>query len=339
MATASEKSLITSGIDFDAVGKQCDFLRLPHSVTRSAYGWLPSPIVCVKNGDGPTVLLMAGVHGDEFEGQVGLAKLIGNLDVEKVRGRIIILPMANFPAAKASQRISPIDDINLNRAFPGASKATLTHQIAHYIETQLMPMADFVFDLHSGGSSLHYLPTTLLLWSEDEAARAEQIAFANVFGSDFACFFKGDHGGTSSSAAALRQGVKGVSVELGGSGRVSMDALRTCERGIANLLDHIGVVEGFGQATDTPKPRLLQAMSSESFVFAFDNGVFEPVVSLGDEVRVGQLAARIHDVETPWTAPKEVRFEAEGSVICQRAYGRAERGDCLFHLGCPLPTK
>ena len=63
---------LTTPIDFEAEGKQCDFIRLPHSVHRSAYGWLPLPVVSIKNGDGPTVLLMSGTHGDEYEGQVVL---------------------------------------------------------------------------------------------------------------------------------------------------------------------------------------------------------------------------------------------------------------------------
>ena len=53
-------SRISSEIDFNLEGKQVGFLRLPHSVHRSAYGWIPIPVACIKNGEGPTVLLMAG---------------------------------------------------------------------------------------------------------------------------------------------------------------------------------------------------------------------------------------------------------------------------------------
>jgi hypothetical protein len=62
-------------------------------------------------------------------------------------------------------------------------------------------------------------------------------------------------------------------------------------------------------------------------------GVFEPVVELGDMVRAGDLAARIHNPETPWAAPGEARFERDGFVLCKRVPGRTMRGDCLFHLG------
>jgi uncharacterized protein len=113
---AHSRSRLTAEIDFDRDGKQHGFIRLPYSVHRSAYGWIPIPVACVKNGDGPRVLLMAGNHGDEYEGQVALGKLIRSLEAEKVHGRIIILPSANFPAAMAGMRTSPLDEGNLNRS-------------------------------------------------------------------------------------------------------------------------------------------------------------------------------------------------------------------------------
>ena len=69
------RSPISSEIDYEADGKQAGYLRLPHSVHRSAYGWIPIPIVQIKNGEGPTLLLMAGNHGDEYEGQVAVTRL------------------------------------------------------------------------------------------------------------------------------------------------------------------------------------------------------------------------------------------------------------------------
>jgi len=132
---ARSRSRLTAEIDFDRDGKQHGFIRLPYSVYRSAYGWIPIPVACIKNGDGPRVLLMAGNHGDEYEGQVALGKLIRSLEAEKVHGRIIILPSANFPAAMAGMRTSPLDEGNLNRSFPGDPYGGPTAQIADYIES------------------------------------------------------------------------------------------------------------------------------------------------------------------------------------------------------------
>src|SRR5205814_5372332 len=164
-ATPKARSRLSPEIDLDGHGRQTGFLRLPHSVHRSAYDWIPIPIAQSgnkgANGSGPTVLLMAGNHGDEYEGQVALGRLIRELDPGEVQGRIIILPSANFPAAMAGSRTSPLDQGNLNRSFPGDSTGGPTAQIAYYIEHELLPRCDFVLDIHSGGSSLTYLPSTL----------------------------------------------------------------------------------------------------------------------------------------------------------------------------------
>ena len=85
-------STIWTELDFDKAGKQVGRLHLPYSVTRSAYGHIDIPFAVIKHGSGPTVLLMAGNHGDEYEGQVALGKLIRSLEPAEISGRIIILP-------------------------------------------------------------------------------------------------------------------------------------------------------------------------------------------------------------------------------------------------------
>ena len=79
----------------------------------------PSPIVVIRNGRGPTTFFMSGNHGDEYEGQVALCNLAKSLKPADITGRVILLPAANYAAAMAGRRVSPIDDLNLNRIFPG----------------------------------------------------------------------------------------------------------------------------------------------------------------------------------------------------------------------------
>jgi len=133
------KSRLSPEIDLDRDGKQTGFLRLPYSVHRSAYGWIPIPIASIGNGKGPRILLMAGNHGDEYEGQVALGRLIRTLEPAEIHGRIIILPSANFPAAMAGSRTSPLDGGNLNRLFPGDPSGGPTAQIAYTSRANYCP--------------------------------------------------------------------------------------------------------------------------------------------------------------------------------------------------------
>jgi predicted deacylase len=329
------KSRISSEVDFDKEGKHSGFLRLPHSVHRSAYGWLGIPITCIKNGKGPTVLLVSGNHGDEYEGQVTLIKLTRRLAADDVRGRIIILSAANFPAAMAGMRTSPIDEGNLNRSFPGDPDGRPTAALAHYIESVLLPMADCVLDLHSGGSSLMYIPSALARRPADAAKRAQTIEMMKLFGAPISMLLDSPQGEDRTlTGGTERVGVKlHMGTELGGSGTVTPAALAYAERGVARLLDYFGVLTRKLHDEQPGKTRLVAVEGPHYYCYAPDAGLFEPYVDLGDEVEAGQPAGAVHFPDTPWREPTIARFGHGGLVICKRIPGRIERGDCLFHLG------
>lgn len=325
------RSPISSEIDYKADGKQTGYLRLPHSVHRSAYGWIPIPIVQIKNGEGPTILLMAGNHGDEYEGQVAVTRLAKDLQPEMIHGRVILLPMANFPAAKAGHRTSPIDDGNLNRSFPGDPAGTVTQVIAHYIESVLMKMADYAIDLHSGGSSLHYVPTVLYGDREDEHEMADVLRLTRSFAAPYALHFRRS-GEIVSTAAARRQGTIAVTVEMGGSGTVTPHALKVTREGIERVMAEFGILRetNLGAPGET---RILRLTGKHNYLYARQDGLFEPAAEIGEDVTEGQTAGWIHQPEAPWQDAEEVAFPITGTILCKRIPGRVQPGDCLFQLG------
>ena len=328
----TSRSRITSEVDFDQEGKQQGFLRLPHSVHRSAYGWIAIPIICIKNGAGPNVLLTAGNHGDEYEGQLALMKLCQEVQAADVRGRIIILTAANFPAAVAGLRVSPIDDLNLNRSFPGDPEGRPTSAIAHYIETALLSISDYVLDLHSGGSSLMYLPSALACPVEDEALTAKQHEMLKQFAAPLCYWAAPNWENRTMLAAAARAGAAAIGTELGGSGTTSVHSLEVAERGVRRVLKYLGSLPDIEIGDDPPPTRMMEVRGVEYYVYSPDYGVWEPLADLGDEVQAGQPAAAVYCPQTPWREPVITHFQHEGQIICRRVPGPVERGDCLFHL-------
>jgi hypothetical protein len=113
---------------------------------------------------------------------------------------------------------------------------------------------------------------------------------------------------------------------------VTPAGVQIAERGMRNLLAHLGILPK-SAAEQTAPTRLLAVAGPDYFVYASEPGVFEPLAELGETVRAGQPAGRIHTPETPWRAPAEVAFAHDGFVLCKRIPGRTVRGDCLFHLG------
>lgn len=326
------QSPIHSEIDFDAPGKQSGFLRVPHSSHRSAYGWIGVPAASIAQGQGPTILLTAGVHGDEYEGQIALGRLVRDLGPDQVRGRLIVLPALNAPAVEAGLRTSPIDDVNLNRAFPGDPRGTPTEVIAHYVEEVLMPMADYAIDLHSGGSSLEY-PAALLRGPGRTTAEQDALdILESAFDLPFAWVFTGG-GGPSSTArtlmgAANRKGVVSVMAELGGGGRVSPEILALTERGLRRILHAVGALPDH-EPDETRGTRRLNARGS---VYAYQSGLFEPFKAIGDPVARMETIGLIHRPDTPWREPDPVTSPFEGLVLCKRAMGLVERGDAVAQI-------
>jgi predicted deacylase len=324
--------MIFTDVDYNRQGKQVDWLNLPHSVTRSAYGAISIPIAVIRNGEGPTVFLMAGNHGDEYEGQIVLAKLIRELEPRHVRGRVIILPAANLPAAMDGARVSPIDQGNLNRAFPGDPHGTPTFAIAHYIDSILYPMADYHHDLHSGGSSLKYVPFCSMRKSGDTTLDARSLAALQAFDAPLSMVWAYNPENRLAGAAAARRGLVSLGGEFGGGGDVDRASVAMLDRGVRNFLKFSGVM---ADADPLPAPRgtrLVEVSSRDHYVYATESGLLEPLVDLGAEVQQGDLAGQIHFVDNPARPPVPCHFRRAGMVVCQRHFGRVQRGDCVAHL-------
>lgn len=325
-------------IDLAADGVQQGFLRLPQSVHRSAYGWIPIPIASIKNGEGPTILIMAGNHGDEYEGQIIVSRLIREIPVDQVRGQLILLPMANFPAAAAGNRVSPLDEGNLNRSFPGDPGGSPTQIIADYIENTLMKGCRYVVDLHSGGSSLLYHGGCLLaLDPGSQESRDELRTLMGHFGVPHACLLQKPNP-VSSSSAARRQGAIAFVSELGGAGMVNPAILKQAWAGVLNFLAQTGVWEPASAHRVEPAApmKFLRIHPLDHYVYAYADGIFEPLADLGDEIHKGQLVARLHHPETPGREPTPVYAQGSGMVLCKRVPALSQRGDCLYQLAEPV---
>ena len=325
-------SRISPTISFDEPGKHVGFLRLPYSTHESAYGWIPIPIICIVGVPGPTVLFVAGNHGDEYEGQVALAELCRTLDPAILRGRVIIMPAANYPAVMAGRRVSPIDGGNLNRSFPGGEGGSPTEMIAHFIETRLLPISDCAIDLHSGGSSLQYCPTIRARSNPNPDIMERTLTLLRAFGAPYGCVFKPLAGeNRTMAAAAARCNVPYLCIEIGGGGSIQRDDLALTSAGVERILIASGVLKG--EPCLQGETRILSINGFDNYVYAPENGLFEPLAELGESIAAGQPAARIHFPDTPWREPAMAMFQTAGKILCRRFPCLTKRGDCLFEVG------
>ncbi len=325
-----------SDIDFDKPGKQAGFLNLPLSIHEDAWGSLPIPLCVIANGTGPTVLLMGGNHGDEYEGPIVLGELIRDLDPAKISGRLIIVPAVNLPAVKAGNRVSPIDDLNFNRTFPGDRLGSPTMQLSAWVNDTLFPLADAFIDLHSGGSSLSMIPSAILDLGEDALLAARNREAVQAFGAPMNVVISNFGDPRTSTASSVQAGLITVATEMAGCGTVTPEAVSLCRRGVANVLAHLDVIGPQTGAGEAGSPAPFHTIAGTgAHVLATDEGVFEPDHALGTEVRAGQTAGRIHFLTDPRRNPAELTYRSDGILYGKRHPGRVQPGNCCLVVARP----
>ncbi|MFU1717858.1 succinylglutamate desuccinylase/aspartoacylase family protein, partial [Bacillus amyloliquefaciens] len=141
------------------------------------------------------------------------------------------------------RRLSPLDNGNLNRSFPGNALGSPTQMIAHYVSDVLLPMADLAVDLHSGGFSLDYVQCAVLRPGRTDEETKQVLELADVFGAPVTFISSGSTGGgaTTLNAVSRELGVPTITTELGGGATLSPSGVRLAEDGVRRLCKHLGI--------------------------------------------------------------------------------------------------
>lgn len=318
---------ISPTVDFEADGVQHGFLKLPHSHDGSAWGSIMIPITVVKNGAGPTAVLTGGNHGDEYEGPTALFDLAARVHAADVSGRIVIVPAFNYPAFMNKSRTSPIDGGNLNRAFPGRSDGTITEKIADYFQTEILPMADFVLDIHSGGKTLDFVPFAayhVLPANPDLQARCE--AATRAFNAPYTLALLEIDATGMYDTAAEEMGRVFVSTELGGGGSTTAETVAVARKGVSNFLKHAGILSGNLEVGTTVT---MDMPDGRCYVTCETSGLIEYRVDLGAKVAEGDVIALVHRVDRTGEAPTPYYAKMSGILAGRHFPGIIGMGDVV----------
>ncbi|NQW00826.1 MAG: N-alpha-acetyl diaminobutyric acid deacetylase DoeB [Rhodospirillales bacterium] len=323
-------SPLTTDVDYTRDGIQHGHLSLPYSHDRSAWGSILIPLTVIKNGAGPTALLTGANHGDEYEGPAALLDLASAIRLEDVSGRIIVVPIMNYPAFQAASRTSPIDGRNMNRTFPGKPDGTVTQKITDYFQRSLLPLSDYVLDIHAGGKTLEFIPFACIHPLTDKTQEARCIAAMKAFNAPYSLKLLEIDAVGMYDTAAEEQGKIFVSTELGGGGTLSATTAKIAKKGVRNLLIHAGILTG----TPETEPSVdLDMPDQRCYVTAKHAGLFEPCLNLGDRVQEGDVVARIHDITHSGRTATEYHARISGVFAGKHFPGLIYPGDFICVIG------
>ncbi len=232
---------------------------------------------------GRLALITAGVHGDEYEGPAAVYSVAQFLSPDRLQGTIVAVPVANPAAFAAGTRVHPEDGCNLARTFPGNAKGGPTERLAAAIFEELAARADYLIDLHSGGTEYVFLPVAGF-YGEPKNGNASFEA-ARMFG--LPALWQLPETDGVLSCEAWRRGKIAIGNEYLGAGQLSADGVRDYRNGIIECLAHWGMLPSAPQASKTPD------VFTGDWQVASAAGIFTASCRIGDAVAKGTTLALI----------------------------------------------
>lgn len=302
---------------------------------QAADGWTSVPVDCgpgvqvsldvfTRTGReaGPTALVIAGIHGDEYEGPAALWEVARSLESEEVAGKVILIPVASPLAFAAGTRTTPPDGLNLARVFPGNAEGSPTERLAHFLFETFGRACDFLIDLHSGGVEYEFLPVA----GFRGAPIAENPSYAGARALGLPALWQLPDVPGVFSREVWRIGAAAVGAEYLGAGRLSAEGVRAYARGIRSCLSLWGILRG--PVEPVPEP---QALYASRWLLCPETGVFSAARRLGETFPAGEELAVL--LGTRGDRLAAVTADEPGTVLALRSKAYARQGDWAVLLG------
>ena len=321
-----------SAIDFDRPGKSMYEVAFHYDGTWGN-ALVPLNVINGTAGPGKGVVCFGGTHGNEYEGQVAVWRLMHELDPAEISGRVILMPRLNMPACVSGTRESLMDGVNLNRAFPGDPKGTLTYRIADFVTTRIFPLVEVVLDIHAAGRGMDFALCSSFHMTSDSRQYQEMKVVASLFDTPFVLIYSNEMASGLLTDEAEALGKITIGGEFGHSEGVLYQGLQHAYHGIKNVLRHYQLLPGNIVSVDPDRghpPRLVAAVELENYVPAPFTGVFEPCFKSGGAVNEGQLVGHLYDFEQVSRAPFEVRAPRDGYILLQPFQAPTKKGDTML---------
>jgi predicted deacylase len=294
--------------------------RLSWSATELFEGVPVSTPVLVVNGalPGPTLCLMAAVHGDELNGVEMVRRVLHDVKPEKLSGAIIGVPIVNVQGFRRGSRYLP-DRRDLNRYFPGNPKGSAAARIAHSFFTNIVSHCDALVDLHTGSFERANLPQI-----RADLRNPDVVTLTQGFGSMVILHSTPEVG--TLRYAATDAGIPAVTLEAGGPSQLELNEVKHGVKGIETLISAIGMLRK-RRLWSNPEPVYYRS----SWVRADSGGILLSDVSLGSTVREGDLLGTITDPMN--NARSELRSPYAGRIIGMARNQVVMPGFAAFHVG------
>jgi predicted deacylase len=267
---------------------------------------------------GPTILLSAGMHGDEINGIEVLRKIITRKEIQNLQcGTLIAIPVMNTVSFLYQRRDLP-DGRDLNRCFPGTKNGSLGGRIAYDLMKEIIPLIDVGIDFHTGGAKINNYPQ--LRCNFDDAA---SLKIAKVFSAPLIINSVYREGTLRKEAAKKDRSI--LVFEGGESLRFDYQSINEGINGCLRLLHHYKMIN------DGIPPNPFVKLEKSAWVRAKLSGLFHISKPNGAYVNkddvLGAICNPFGQVEARITSP------FDGYIVGVNNQPVVNQGDALIHIG------
>lgn len=295
-------------------------------------GFIRLPVLVVKGvEEGPTLVAVAGVKGDEYEGMRAIAEVYQNLEPSQMRGGFLGAPVLNVPAFWSASRISPVDYKNLARMYPGRPDGTMSERIAYYSLEKIISEATLFIDLHSGGRHT-FLPLLCGYFNDGKELGRVSREAAISFGAPVVW----EHEVLSPGRTiyeAVGRGIPALYTECRGGGHLNDDDTGQFISGLGNLLKYLKIIKG--EIRLPPDQRRLCGEGDVDVALGVNRGgLFQSHVRLLDEVKAGDLLGEVRDLAGE--VIEEIRANSDGIIELVRSTPRVFPGETVYLISPEL---
>ena len=267
---------------------------------------------------GPSVLFMAGMHGDETNGIEIMRNLLKEKYFEKLeRGSVVAIPITNVVSFLNRSRELP-DGRDLNRCFPGTRTGSLGSRIAYDLTKKILPIIDFGVDFHTGGAEINNYPQVRCFFDNEKSAD-----LAKSFGAPFILNSPYREKSLRKEAASKSKAI--LVYEAGESNRFSTLGISEGINGCLRLMKNLRMLD-----VPTPKPQSI-TLTGSKWMRAKISGLFRTTKKFGTYVEKDQV---IGVVSSPYAEiEKELIAPVSGFLIGINNKPVVNEGDALIHIG------
>jgi predicted deacylase len=326
-----------SEIDFETPGKLYYHVAF-HLDSSWGYSLVPVTVINGLRKRGgtaqpPGVAVFGGTHGNEWEGQVAVKRLCRDLDPTELCGQVILIPQLSESACVANQRVSPLDGVNMNRAFPGNPRGTVSYRIANFVKASIFPRVGVVVDIHSGGGEAIFPLCTSFHPIPNPSQRAEIAKVACLFDTPFVFIYSSQMASGLLSDEAEAEGKVVIGGEFGYGDAISSKGLRHAYEGVKNVLRHYGMLPGDIVKIDIGRPtppRFMRAAILADYIPCPKDGVWEPAAEVGTNMTKGDVVGWLHDFSDFTSEPLEVRAHRSGILSTMHLGATCKKGATLY---------